>query len=75
MSTIIDKKYIDSVGELRTSRGLLVTVKVLDSRRAWGKVQLFVTPVNGRGAVWVDLESVSFSKKDARSYWEGEVCH
>lgn len=45
---IIGKKVYIKLG-----RGLLVEVKVLDYRSAFGHDQWLVTPVKGKGSEWV----------------------
>jgi hypothetical protein len=45
-------------GELHTNEGLYVSVVVKDVRFTFGRTDVLVTPVDGRGDAWVSLERV-----------------
>ena len=49
---------IGTTGEYNVSRDLWITVTVEDARFTYGKLQLEVTPVAGRGTMWVHAENV-----------------
>ncbi len=39
--------------------GLRVMVKVIDSRKVFGRCDVLVTPVSGEGQKWIDLARLS----------------
>lgn len=45
--------YIGKQGALEVG-GLVVTVKILDYKRSYGRDRWLVTPVSGSGQVWVE---------------------
>ena len=46
-------------------QGLVVTVKVLDAREVYGRLDLFVAPVAGSGAAWVEARRVTLDPPGA----------
>ena len=48
--------------EISTTQGtdarLIIGVKVLDAREAWGRTDLLVTPEAGQGQAWVSADRV-----------------
>ena len=47
---------------LYTTNNLTFEVKILDLRNVWNRTDALISPVSGTGQVWVDLESLNFSK-------------
>lgn len=53
----------DGTGEgFVTFDKLTFQVKVLDSRKVYGRVDVLVTPTNGSGEQWIDLARVHVNK-------------
>lgn len=46
--------FLNQQAYVRTPEGLLVKVKILDAKVAWGKTRLLVEPLAGSGQVWID---------------------
>lgn len=49
-------------GWMQTPDKMAVKVKVLDAREAFGRVDLFVQPVAGEGAAWVEARRVTLEE-------------
>lgn len=45
------------------TRDLYFTVKILDSKMAYGRTLVYISPLNGTGEKWVDLNSVTVLDK------------
>lgn len=54
--------YKDKCGNWRSPQGITVPVRVLDARRAYGRIELQVTPLNGEGEAWVQAAYVTLDK-------------
>jgi hypothetical protein len=52
MLPLVGKIAEIAVGEMR------VTVKIVDSRERWGKVDALVTPLKGSGQAWKSTDSL-----------------
>lgn len=39
--------------------GLTVQVKVIDIRQAYGRIDYRITPINGKGNIWVSSSTLS----------------
>lgn len=50
---------LGSSGLLRSADGLRVSVRVLDARPAFGRLDLLVEPVEGSGSAWVSADRVN----------------
>lgn len=52
--------YKDKLGTWRSPQGITVPVKVLDARRAYGRIEFRITPINcGGGEAWVQAAYVT----------------
>jgi hypothetical protein len=51
---------------------LEIPCTVLDVKSSWGKVRLQVTPLNGNGSQWIELERV-VKKQDQECYESAKV--
>jgi hypothetical protein len=56
--TELEKRTIDGYGYI-TMEGLRVRVKVLDSRKSFGRDDVKVTPADGSGERWMDIRGLS----------------
>ena len=54
MTLIETTKLVGTVALCNLVKGLFVPVNVLDARIAFGRIDLKVTPVGGRGELWVE---------------------
>ena len=50
--------YVGQLGMLTVDGGLAVTVTIADVRSVYGRVQVQVTPRQGSGYAWVNLDRV-----------------
>jgi hypothetical protein len=44
---------------LKTNEGLSIRVRVLDARQSYGRTEVLVEPVSGKGQAWVTTQRVS----------------
>jgi hypothetical protein len=49
---------IGTTGEYNVAADMYVNVRIEDVRLTYGKMQVQITPVDGRGTVWVHAENV-----------------
>lgn len=54
---------IGQQGEYRPGTGLTIPVLVMDARRAFGRVDLRITPVGGYGVLWVAGDRVKLRER------------
>lgn len=60
MSAVELSTWIGRTGSVLHPSGLMrFSVIVTDAAMAWGKLRLFVKPVAGDGAAWIDVLSLS----------------
>jgi len=53
----IDERTTDGEGFVKFDK-LIVRVRILDARKSFGRDDVLVTPVSGRGEQWIDLTRV-----------------
>ena len=53
----IDRRTVDGYGYINMD-GLRVRVKVIDTRKAYGRDDAKITPADGNGERWVDLTKI-----------------
>tara|TARA_Y100000296_G_C5127494_1_gene233673 strand:+ start:442 stop:702 length:261 start_codon:yes stop_codon:yes gene_type:complete len=65
MSTVEDliDEYVGKKAEYETTDGLTVPVTVINVKTHFGRVDLCVTPVHGKGERWVTLGKLVFSEQ------------
>jgi hypothetical protein len=56
--TELEKRTVDGCGFILTD-GLKVRVRVLDSRKAFGRDDVLVTPTDGSGQRWMDIKGLT----------------
>jgi hypothetical protein len=49
-------QHIGKEGTLTTHEGLVIRVKILDVRQAYGRDDVLVSPVRGSGEAWVSAD-------------------
>lgn len=50
---------LGTIGKLLIAEGLLVEVRILDAKSAYGQERLLVSPVSGSGEAWVKADRVT----------------
>jgi hypothetical protein len=55
-------QFIGTTGEYNVSKGMWITVKIVDMRLTYGEPQAQIEPVAGNGSVWVMLSNVKAIK-------------
>ena len=56
--TELEKRTVDGYGFIKME-GLTVRVRVLDSRKAFGRDDVLVTPADGSGQKWIDIKGLT----------------
>lgn len=57
-------KYVGRTGLYKNTRsGLTIPIRTLDARKAYGRVEVKVTPVGGSGQKWVDVNNLKLEKE------------
>ena len=58
------KEHADKIGTTIKHRvgELIIDVRILDIKQAWGQVKYQITPVKGSGAVWIVVPGVNGCK-------------
>lgn len=64
MTTADMAKLLGRKGELKTE-GLSIPVEIEDARESFGRTDVLVRPVGGRGTTWVSLERVWLNDEEA----------
>lgn len=59
MKTALGEMYCGRLGTLEPEPGISVRVGVMDAKRAFGRLRLLVTPINGTGEKWVSADRVT----------------
>lgn len=63
MNTLELSKVINRTGVLAGRRNEFSTsVRIVDARVRWDKIDYLVTPLSGHGEVWVDSERVTLDE-------------
>jgi len=62
MSTVELSKVIGALGALNNGDGLTVTVRLVDSKSAYGVTRYLVEPMAGAGQVWVNAHRVTLER-------------
>lgn len=57
MTTIDLQKYIGKKGIMKVN-GLEIDVKIIDAKFSYGNYRYLVTPVSGKGEVWIEKVTV-----------------
>lgn len=55
--TELDRRTVNGYGYIKLD-GLRVRVKVIDTRKAFGRDDALITPENGSGSKWVDMKRI-----------------
>lgn len=52
------KSYVGKTGQVNLG-GLLVNVKIIDVKQSYGRDRYKVTPVSGKGEIWIERITLS----------------
>ena len=54
------KKYFNLINQIKSYHinGLTLRVMVTDIRQVWGRIDAQITPLEGAGSIWVNVESL-----------------
>jgi hypothetical protein len=52
-------KFIGQTGSLTVELSLTLTVRVLDARKCWDRLDFYVEPLHGTGQRWVQADRVT----------------
>lgn len=51
--------YKDRTGTWRSPQGITVPIICTNARRAYGRLELYITPIHGEGQAWVQADYVA----------------